>query len=280
MKGEYADVPFIGPPHSYGTTQYAKRYGVLHCTASLASARQEADYGLRRTDGVSTHYVSDHVETIQCLRTEYGANHVGSQTGNRYGIAYEIRGLVGWDRKTWLNSVAWPVLVRQIARDCRRWDIPPVLLSIEQMRDGKSKGLVTHDMARRAWGGTTHTDPGAGFPLDYVLAAVRAELDGETMNDAQWKKFEEMYAELVRGKLTDDNAQYYWLRGLALGVVPTVDEETGAFDWSRPVPAPWKGLVQIGEEMAAITEKLGQVGAVTDEQLERVLRKILRSVPE
>lgn len=129
-------------------------------------------------EGVASHNC-DRDSITQSLRTEYGANHAGSPTGNRYAISYEITGTNGKSRSWWLANVAWAVLARQMARDCRKWGIPPVLLTVAQMRDGKTKGFVTHDLMRQAWGGTTHTDPGPNFPMDHLLALVRAELNGE-----------------------------------------------------------------------------------------------------
>jgi hypothetical protein len=44
------------------------------------------------------------------------------------------------------------------------------------------KAFYSHDDMRRAWGGTTHTDPGANFPWDKLFAVVNAAL-GQTEED-------------------------------------------------------------------------------------------------
>lgn len=178
MLPEYPDVRFDGPPNVYNDTPYDKRYVAIHNTSNDASDAAEADYAQRRTDA-SSHYYVDHDSITQSLRTEYGAAHAGSSTGNRHAIAYEITGSNGKSRTWWLANVAWPLLARQIARDCRKHSIDPKVLTVAQMRDGKTTGIVTHDLMRRAWGGTTHTDPGPAFPMDYLIALVRAELDGD-----------------------------------------------------------------------------------------------------
>lgn len=290
MIPEYADIPFDGPPAEYGETSYRKRYVIIHNTSNDASDTTEADYAQRRTDGTSSHYYVDADSITQSLRTEYGANHVGSATGNRHGISYEITGANAKPRAWWMSNVAWPLLARQIARDCRKWSIRPALMSIEEMRDGKSTGIATHDMARRAWGGTTHTDPGPNFPMDYLISLVQIELGVMMAVD-----MEEFYAEVVRGRRTGDNALYWWLVAIATGEVPT-STPTG-YDWSNMQPAPFPGLAQLGEQLTALrvaelathaeitglredVRNLVAAGGVSEEVHERVMRRILRSVPE
>lgn len=180
MTGQYPDIAYDGPPASYNSTSYPKRYVAIHNTSNDATAEGEASYAKRRTDGTSSHYYVDNDSIVQSLHTDYGANHAGSQTGNRYAIAYEITGVNGWTRQQWMDRVAWPLLARQIARDCRQHSIPAQLLTVAEMRDGTSRGLVTHDLMRQAWGGTTHTDPGPNFPMDHLLALVHAEMTPTT----------------------------------------------------------------------------------------------------
>lgn len=194
MEANHAGVRFIGPPRSYGSTSYDKRYIIIHNTANDATALQEAAYAQRRTDGTSSHYYADNVDLIQSLNTKYGANHVASTTGNRHGISYEITGTNGKSRQWWMDNVAWAKVAQSMALDCQDWDIPVRLLTIAQMRDGKSKGFVTHDMARQAWGGTTHTDPGPNFPLEHLLQLVEGDdmfeqKDRDVLTADTWRTF-------------------------------------------------------------------------------------------
>jgi len=195
MDHEYTDVPFDGPPKSYNSTKYDKRYVVIHNTSNDASCQDEANYAQIRTDGVSSHYYVDSRAIVQSLRTEYSANHVGSAVGNHHGIAYEITGTNGKSRDWWLNNVAWNTLAVQIARDCARWTIQARTLTVVQMLDGQSSGIVTHDQCRQAWGGTTHTDPGNGFPMDHLITLVQEQLEGGDMSftEAQMKAFPWQY---------------------------------------------------------------------------------------
>src|SRR5690554_2463042 len=170
----YRDI-YDGPPRSYLRTKTPKRYITIHCTQNTASAANEAAYAKRRTDSVSSHYYVDDREIVQSLDTDYVAFHVGSHIGNTHGISYEITGLVQWSRSRWMSSVAWDLLARQIRRDCAEHGITPRLLTVAQMREGKLSGIITHNQARLAWGGTDHTDPGPNFPMDHLLALLTKE---------------------------------------------------------------------------------------------------------
>lgn len=163
---------YDGPPRGYTKRRTDKRWIVIHNTSNDASAEDEASYAKRRTDSVSSHYYVDGSSIVQSLDTDYRAWHVGSPEGNAGGIGYEITGTNAKSRAWWMDHVAWGLLAGQIRRDCAEHSIAPRLLSISQIRSGET-GIITHDQARRAWGGTTHTDPGPGFPLDYLVDMVK-----------------------------------------------------------------------------------------------------------
>lgn len=170
---------YDGPPNGYKANRGPKKYVALHNTSNDGSARDEISYAKWREDLTSTHYYGDPVEVLQSLDTYLCANHAGSTEGNSYAISWEFTGTNGKSRAWWLANLCWPLIARQMAADCREWGIPPRLLTVAEMRGGVAKGFVTHDLMRLAWGGTTHTDPGAGFPVDYLLALVAAELEGD-----------------------------------------------------------------------------------------------------
>lgn len=174
----YDDLTYIGPPRSY--TGQDPKYGVtVHSTENTgASARDEANYARRRTDGTSSHFYVDGGGIVQSLSTDYGANHAGSGWPNNHCIAYEFCGTVRWNRSTWMDRIDWEAAAAQIARDCKRWGIPTKWLTVGELAD-RHRGLNTHDDCRRAFGGTSHTDPGPNFPKDHLLARVRAHMDGD-----------------------------------------------------------------------------------------------------
>ena len=171
-------IPFIQGKNRYGTsTKYAI---AIHCTANTASAHNEASYATRRTDGVSAHFFVDDREVIQSLDTADIAGHAGSWQGNTYSIAVEITGHVHWSRDRWLKSVAWGKLARVLAAVSRHHNIPPVRVTVEQMKaNPQVRGAYDHNQMRLAWGGTDHTDPGPNFPWDHLLNVWKRELQGE-----------------------------------------------------------------------------------------------------
>lgn len=148
-----------------------KKIIVIHNTSNDASDSNEADYAKTRRDGVSSHYYVDNNSIRQSLDTDWRAWHVGSEEGNSTGISYEITGSNGKSRSWWIGNVYWRGLAAQIRADMDVHGIAARTLSIAEMRTGKS-GIVTHDQCRRAWGDTTHTDPGPNFPMDYLLQQI------------------------------------------------------------------------------------------------------------
>lgn len=178
----YGDI-YDGPPRGFSYSSSKKRYIAIHNTANDATAEGEASYAKRRTDSVSSHYYVDDNSIVQSLDTRYKAWHSGSGTGNTYAISYEITGTNGKSREWWLKNVEWDLLANQIATDMKLWGIDNKHLSISEMRDGKSTGIVTHDDMRRAWGGTTHTDPGPNFPMDHLVKMVDKYLNPSTEDD-------------------------------------------------------------------------------------------------
>jgi hypothetical protein len=88
---------------------------------------------------------------------------------NLAGIHYEQMGRAAWSREQWLK-LATPTLDRAawlLARHAKRFAIPLRKLTDAELRAGK-RGIITHSQATRVFGGT-HTDPGSGYPMDWVL---------------------------------------------------------------------------------------------------------------
>lgn len=170
---QYPSIMWAGPASSgrnrTGLGPY--RYLVWHATSNpTSSAWDEAAFARNRSDGVGTHVVADANVCLQTQVTWMSVGHVGSGVGNRYGLAIEQCGIDSDPAEHWRpiidRVVPWARLVMAEYGIDNRW------LSIAEMRDGHSTGHVTHDMARQAWGGTDHTDPGPHFPKDHVVSAI------------------------------------------------------------------------------------------------------------
>lgn len=190
QSSEYPDLRFVEPA-AYGRGRDGKsvRYVVIHYTAGSersTSAEDGAAYDKRRTDGTSTHYFHDQDSTIQCVLTGDRAN-AARHRGNRLGIQHELCG-TEQTRAQWTDKASMGTLLRaarQVARDCRKYDIPVRRLSVAETRAAWTdyprgpKGIVGHVDVTKAYpeDGGDHTDPGPQFPWTIFLDMVRAELN-------------------------------------------------------------------------------------------------------
>ncbi len=171
-------IPYIQGRNSYSDADGTKFGIAIHNTSNNASAEAEASYATRRTDGVSSHFYCDADSVIQSLDTTARAGHAGSSQGNQNAVAVEITGTNDKPRQWWLDNVAWDLLGRVLADVCRAYGIPARRASVAEMQaNAKVKAFYSHDDMRRAWGGTTHDDPGPNFPWDRLFTAVNAALN-------------------------------------------------------------------------------------------------------
>jgi hypothetical protein len=180
---EFPTIEWYGPARSRTGPYPNKRYMVWHCTANATSnALGEAKFAASRTDGVGMHAAADAAgRCVQALETKYGTGHVASTTGNRYGIAVELCATMGSSAEHYRRTIDAAVPFVRLA--AAKHGIPARWLTVAQMRDGVSKGHVTHNDARLAWGGTDHTDPGAGFSRQYVIDRLTAGVPTPTGDD-------------------------------------------------------------------------------------------------
>lgn len=198
----YRDI-YDGPPRWYTATRTRKRYVMIHATANTAGAEAEASYAKRRPSRVSSHYYVDDDSIVQSLDTDYRAWHAGSRVGNDRAIAYELtarRMSVG--RTWWLEHIDWPLMVVAIRRDCEHHGITPQTLSISEIRAGHKSGIITHDQARQAWGGTSHTDPGPNFPMQHLVS----QLEGDELSWDQRLTVPGWFAENFPGNFEEGEA--------------------------------------------------------------------------
>lgn len=183
-------VRFVQGRNDY-TDWDGRKYGIaIHNTSNDASDEGEASFATRRTDGISSHFYCDRDSVTQSLDTEDRAAHAGSNIGNNNSIAVEITGSNGKSRDWWLGNVAWDQLGRVLAwviendPDYAGFEVRRA--SVAEMRaNQRVKAFYGHDDMRRAWGGTTHTDPGPNFPWDRLLRAVNQHLtEGDDVSKA------------------------------------------------------------------------------------------------
>lgn len=174
-----AGIPYVQGRNSYSDPDGRKFAIAIHNTSNSASAEAEASYATRRTDGVSSHFYCDADSVIQSLDTAAKAGHAGSSNGNNNAVAVEITGTNGKSRDWWLGNVAWDLLGQVLAQVCRAYGIEARRASVAEMKaNPQVRAFYSHDDMRRAWGGTTHDDPGPNFPWDRLFGAVSAALGG------------------------------------------------------------------------------------------------------
>ena len=168
---------------NYYTDNDGKKYGIaIHCTANTATALSEAKYAQNRTDGIGSHIYVDDNDLIQSVDTIHRVNHAGSSNGNQNALCIEQTGLTSWSRQTWIDSINWDLLGDWLAYIINN---DPTLsdnfqvrrASVQEMiNNSKVAAFYSHDDMRRAWGGTSHTDPGSNYPWDFLFNAVNSAL--------------------------------------------------------------------------------------------------------
>lgn len=199
-------VPFI--PYVQGRNAYNdgddRKYGLAwHNTSNNASDTAEATYAKRRTDGVSSHFYVDKDSATQSIDTADKVGHAGSSQGNENAVCFELTGANGWSRAQWLANIDWEITARVAAAVIRaHWpdgSFQNRRATVAEMKaNPRIKAHYGHDDMRRAWGGTTHTDPGPNFPWDHLIAVIDTALgggDGEMpYSEAQMRAFPWQYA--------------------------------------------------------------------------------------
>lgn len=198
-----AFIPYVQGKNAYNDGD-DRKYGLaFHNTSNDASDTAEAAYAKRRTDGVSSHFYVDEDSATQSIDTADKVGHAGSSQGNENAICFELTGANGWSRAQWLANINWTLLGRVAAAVIRaHWPDGSFQVrraSVAEMKaNPKIKAMYGHDDMRRAWGGTTHTDPGPGFPWDHLANVINAALgeDGDMADytQAQMQAFPWQYS--------------------------------------------------------------------------------------
>lgn len=166
--------PYIGPPNHHGPrTNKPIRHIVIHSTVSPCEpggARKIARY-FRQTDRfASAHYIVDPGEVIQGL----GDSWVGyAAPPNEHKLHVEMCDMPGpvpplplraIRRRSWRwNRREQQQLLERTARLtgelCAAYGVPPWFRGVRDLRAGRA-GVTTHDCVSRAFGQSSHWDPG------------------------------------------------------------------------------------------------------------------------
>jgi len=180
VAGDWPDVPFVkakkfGNGRPDGPPLWIVWHTMEHDEVGDA-AEDVAHYFATLPDdrSVSAHYTVDNNSIIQCVLLGNRAWTVGNTPGNNRGINYELAGRASQTAAQWADAYSDEMLTRacaQATRDMELYGIPNRWCSIDDLTQ-RRPGHTTHNDLRVAFGGTTHTDPGSGFPRQRVLDLV------------------------------------------------------------------------------------------------------------
>jgi hypothetical protein len=168
---------------SHGSRRGRPTFGVFHSMETPLRAGYAASIAryFAGGPGTSCHYNVDPAETWGVLPDDLVAWHVGN--ANSRSIGLEQSGRAAMSRAEWTSpeGMAQHHRAAEIVRHARdEYGIGIYLMSDQQLRDAHAGRIVggwtTHDQCRRVIGGTTHTDPGRGWPADIVLSLAAGQV--------------------------------------------------------------------------------------------------------
>ena len=143
-----------------------------------------ANYFAGTDKKASAHYCVDNNSAVQCVKESDIAFHAPPNTGS---IGIEHAGYARQSTGEWLDEFGLAMLrdvsaplVRDIAQ---RHNVPLRWLSVADLQAGK-RGITSHNNVSKAFGKSTHTDPGPNFPVPEFMAWVTNTQEAPDM-DAQ-----------------------------------------------------------------------------------------------
>ena len=182
--------PYLGPPDKWskGDNKPIRRV-VIHSTVSPCEpggARNIAAYFRSDAAGGSAHYVTDPGEVVQsawdsliCWHAPPNAGSLGVEMCDIPGpVPNEKRGTARWKslRRSWRwakpnQRAMLKRTARLTAHLCLAYDVPTRFVGARGLRAGR-RGVTTHASVSRAWGQSTHWDPG-WWPRAWFMRLVR-----------------------------------------------------------------------------------------------------------
>jgi N-acetyl-anhydromuramyl-L-alanine amidase AmpD len=125
----------------------------------------------------SAHICVDSDSIIQCVHDNDIA--WAAPGANTDGIQVELAGYGKQTREDWLDVYGIALLALGCdasAQYLLKYGIPPLKLSVAQVKDGKTRGVCGHVDVTNAFPdlGHGHQDPGTHFPWDYFMSSVKA----------------------------------------------------------------------------------------------------------
>lgn len=142
----------------------------------LTAAEDVAAYFARPSTKASAHYNIDADSVVQSVRDKDVA--WAAPGANHDGLHFEHAGYARQSREEWLDGFGRRMLDRSIGLQIRKaeeYAIPAVRRTPAELVRGL-RGVTGHVDVSAAFRRSTHTDPGAGFPWDYMIDGIREGL--------------------------------------------------------------------------------------------------------
>lgn len=167
--------PYLGPPaRDSGTNNKPIRRIVIHSTVSPCvegQARRTAAYFRHPSARGSAHYCVDPGEVIQSAWDSVVCWHAPP---NQHSLGIEMCEYPSTNVKRWDDRPHQQLLertARLTAELCLAYGVPTKFRRPWQLRLGMG-GITTHNFVSKAWGQSTHWDPGA-WPRRKFMRLVR-----------------------------------------------------------------------------------------------------------
>ena len=132
--------------------------------------------GLRGTPPrASAHVCIDADSIVRCVRAAHDA--AAAPGANRDGYHAEFAGRAGQGVDGWMDTYSQDMLLLaedHLGEAAAMFDIQVRRLSVDEVRDGRTKGVCGHADVSKAFGKSTHTDPGQTFPWAPFLVGMAA----------------------------------------------------------------------------------------------------------
>lgn len=174
----YLEAKFHGPKRSNPT-----RLVIIHTPEwpeSSSGAEAVARYFHDMPDGreASCHITIDSDSIVQCVKDSFVA--WAAPGANHDGIQIELTGFANQTAAQWRDKFSLAALALAAdatAQYCLKYDIPVKLLTVAEVKDGRTKGICGHATVTAAFHKSDHTDPGQSFPWKRFMAYVQASYE-------------------------------------------------------------------------------------------------------
>ncbi|GAA4627259.1 peptidoglycan recognition protein family protein [Cellulomonas oligotrophica] len=171
----------IASPNKYAGRIEPVEVIVVHtmeAPETAQTAENIARYFARPTTRASAHLCVDNDSVVRCVPDADTA--WAAPGANANGLQLELAGYARQTPAEWDDAYSRAQLAlaaSEAAAWARKYGIPVRRLSVAELRAG-AKGFVAHDDVSKAFGKSTHWDPGPHFPWARFLSLVSANLGG------------------------------------------------------------------------------------------------------